>query len=522
MVQMESTEIRNRKSKIQVGSRSDVGCVRKVNEDALGMSRSDDAQAADVGELFLVADGMGGHTSGEVASRLAVEGVLRSFSEWTGDDARVALVGAVERANAEIHALGGNEQSGPARMGTTLVGALVRGNELHVVNVGDSRAYRLRGGRLEQLSRDHSIVADQVAKGLIDAEEARQLVYRNRITRALGQKPTVVVDYFVHTWQAGDVLVLCTDGLTGQVSDAEISAVVSRCSPDEAAARLVELANERGGPDNISVIVVRAEPNALATQAAPPRASAGPAWNHWVRLWPFVFVALAAVVLVVLLALVVLLGLVPLTLNPADLPKTAPAVFPIKLSVAGEPLDAWARDLGYASGSEMIKQGRLQGTTLSVLPRQPGLLIAGRLHGLETAGQTRQFQVTMGSATYSVTCPGDGAFSAAARVREGDVVSVLGLIEEINRVRALLVDVSRSKLGGLSAEWINWYRDAETERRWWAYTVAGGYTMGDASAYGIHEGDPALVYAEWKTDRVQIVQTTRLGKLDGEYYTIVP
>jgi len=109
---------------------------------------------------------------------------------------------------------------------------------------------------------------------LIDAEEARQLVYRNRITRALGQKPTVVVDYFVHTWQASDVMVLCTDGLTGQVSDAEIAAVVSRCSPDEAATRLVELANERGGPDNISVIVVRAEPDALDMQAAPPRASA--------------------------------------------------------------------------------------------------------------------------------------------------------------------------------------------------------------------------------------------------------
>jgi len=505
--------------KLEVGSRSDVGCVRKVNEDALGMSRSGEARAADMGELFLVADGMGGHTSGEVASRLAVESVLHSFSLWTGNDARVALVGAVEKANAEIHALGGDEQSGPARMGTTLVGALVRGNELHVVNVGDSRAYRLRSGRLEQLSRDHSIVADQVAKGLIDAQEARQLVYRNRITRALGQKPTVVVDYFVHTWQAGDVMVLCTDGLTGQVSDAEIAAVVSRYSPDEAAARLVELANERGGPDNISVIVVRAEPDALGMQATLPRTSAEPARRKWVWLWPLVFVALAAVVLVVLLAL---LALIPLTLNPPGLPKAAPVVFPIKLSVAGAPLDAWARDLGYASAPEMIQQSRLQGTTLTVSPRQSGLLIAGRLHGLKTVGQMCEFQATMGSATYSVTCPTGGTFDTAARVRDGDLVSVLGLIEADNRVQAMLVDVCRSKLGGLSAEWINWYRGTETERRWWVYTVAGGYTIGDASAYGIREGDPVLVYAQWKTDRVQIVQTTRLGKLDGDYYTIVP
>jgi serine/threonine protein phosphatase PrpC len=508
--------------KLEVGSRSDVGCVRKVNEDALGMSRSSGTHALDVGELFLVADGMGGHTSGEVASRLAVESVLRLFGMWTGSDARSALMGAVERANAEIYARGGDEQFGPARMGTTLVGALVRGNELHVVNVGDSRAYRLRSGRLEQLSRDHSVVADQVAKGLIGAEEARQLVYRNRITRALGQKPTVVVDYFVHTWQAGDVLILCTDGLTGQMSDAEIAAVVSRGTPDEAAARLVELANERGGPDNISVIVARAEPDALGNQAAPPRPNPQPAWKRWNWLWPFAFMALAAVALVALIALVTLLGLIPLTLNPPGLPKTTPAVLPIKLSVTGEPLDAWARDLGYATAPEMIQQGRLQGTTLTVSPRRPGLLIAGRLHEIETTGQAREFQATIGSATYSVTCPTGGTFNAAVRVREGDVVSVLGLIEGSNRVRALVVDVSRSKLGGLSAEWVNWYQGAETERRWWVYTVAGGYTIGDASAYGIREGDPALVYAQWKTDRVQIVQTTRLGKLDGDYYTIVP
>ncbi len=506
--------------KLEIGSWSDVGCVRKINEDALGMSRSGDARVAGWGELFLVADGMGGHTSGEVASRLAVESVLRSFSVWTGDDVQTALVGAVQQANAEIYAQSGAEQSGPARMGTTLVGALVRGNELHVINVGDSRAYRLRGGRLEQLSRDHSIVADQVAKGLIDAEEARQLVYRNRITRALGQKPAVVVDYFVHTWQAGDVMVLCTDGLTGQVSDAEIAAVVSRGSPDKAAARLVELANERGGPDNISVIVARAEMDAPVT---PPRTSEEPAWKRWAWLWPFALIALAALVLVIVLALLALSGLIPLTLNPPGFSATtAPVVHPINLSVAGAPLDAWARDLGYASSSEMLKQGRLQGTTLTVSPRRPGLLIAGRVRGFKMAGQVSEFQVTMGSTTYSITCPAGGTFSTAARVREGDWVSVLGLIEADNRVQAMLVDVSRSKLGGLSAEWINGYRGAETERRWWVYTVAGGYTIGDASAYGIQDGDPALVYAQWKPDRVQIVQTTRLGKLDGDHYAVVP
>ena len=509
--------------RLEIGSWSDVGCVRKINEDALGMSRSGDARVAGRGELFLVADGMGGHTSGEVASRLAVESVLRSLSVWIGDDAQTALVGAVQQANAEIYARGGAEQSGPARMGTTLVGALVRGNELHVINVGDSRAYRLRSGRLEQLSRDHSVVADQVAKGLIDADEARQLVYRNRITRALGQKPTVVVDYFVHTWQAGDVMVLCTDGLTGQVSDAEIAAVVSRSSPDKAAARLVELANERGGPDNISVIVARAEMDALDVQTALPRVSAEPAWRKGTWLWPLAFVSLAAVMLVIVLALVALSGLIPLTLNPpSPTAKTAPVVLPIKLSVAGVPLDAWARDLGYASSSEMIAQGHLQGTTLTVLPRRPGLLVAGRMRGFKMAGQMCEFQVTMGSTTYSITCPTGGTFSTAARVREGDWVSVLGVIEAGNRVQAMLVDVSRSKLGGLSAEWINWYRGAETERRWWVYTVAGGYTIGDASAYGIQDGDPALVYAQWKPDRVQIIQTTRLGKLDGDHYTGVP
>jgi protein phosphatase len=342
--------------KLEVSSRSDVGRVRELNEDSLGMYHPTDAQErAHKGELFLVADGMGGHLSGEVASRLAVESVVRFYTAWRGDDVRAGLVSAVQQANAQIRARGG-EQSSALRMGTTLVGALLRGNELHVVNVGDSRAYRVRNGRIEQLSRDHSIVAEQVARGLIDAEKARYLP-RNRITRALGHRETVEVDHFLHTLQVGDVIVLCTDGLTGQVQDAEIATLVTQYSPEEATARLIELANQRGGPDNISVIVVRVGPDTLQppTLAARPQ----PAWKKHIWLWPFVLVALTALLLAALLALALL------ALSKPGLPSAAPVARSIQIptdfarecSSQATTIEASPSRLGGLSVDEPISRG---------------------------------------------------------------------------------------------------------------------------------------------------------------------
>ena len=533
--------------KLEVGSRSDKGRVREFNEDSLGVYRPADAQErARKGELFLVADGMGGHVSGEVASRLAVESVLHSFGAWTGDDMEAALAAAVQQANAEIYARGGG-QDGLARMGTTCVGAWVRGSDLRVINVGDSRAYRVRQGRIEQLSRDHSLVAMEVEKGLIDAEQARRLAYRSTITRALGQKPAVEVDRFQHTLQVGDVIVLCTDGLSGPVKDAEIAAAVSRRSPDEAAARLVDLANQRGGPDNISVIVVRVAPDTLPASGA----VAGPIWKKYLRFWPFALVALAAVLFLVLVAVAVLSAMnraavpgvtpllplktvmpgepLPVVLTPAQgmppsvLIFSAPVVGPLRIDMTANvfQLDELARQLGYRDTLDMKSQNLLEGKLLKVTIRRKALLVVGYASEVKSINQTCEFKVAMGDKSYRTTCPPGGMFNNSVRMGDGILVSVLGMSESGSELRAIMVDARQPQLLGLVEDWVNWYKDPGVDRSLWVYTVSGPDTIGDGAKDGLQNGDPALVYATWEAGRTKISKMIHLGKWNGNYYTLV-
>lgn len=549
--------------KLQVGSRSDVGRVREFNEDSMGMYHPTDPQErACKGDLFLVADGMGGHASGEIASRLAVDSVLRFFGAWTGEDAATALITAVQQANAEIYARGGG-QDGLARMGTTCVGAWVRGAEMHIVNVGDSRAYRVRDGQIEQLSHDHSLVAMQVEKGLIDAEQARNLPYRNTITRALGQKPAVEVDHFLHALQAGDAIVLCTDGLSGQVQDAEIAAAVSRYSPDEAVVRLVDLANQRGGPDNISVIVARAASDTQPVMEVAPlsRAAAGPVENRRIKrildAWPFILVALAAMLFVALVAFALLSSVIrprtspTATLAPAnppggagastprlpasvatqDLVSTAPEIGPLKIDMTSNliQLEELAKHLGYTSALDMGAQNPRQGKLLTVSPRRKGLLVVGRVTGLtppDTSGskatnQSREFSVAMGDKSYHVICPANGTFNAAARVGEGTPVSVLGVSDSDTQLRAITIDVRQPQMLGLVEDWLNWYTDPGADRSLWVYTVSGSNTIGDGNREGIRNGEPVLVYAVWKADRTKISQPIHLSRWNGNHYALV-
>jgi hypothetical protein len=449
-------------------------------------------------------------------------------------------------------------------MGTTCVGALLRGSELHVINVGDSRAYRVRNGRIEQLSRDHSLVAMEVEKGLIDAEQARHLAYRSTITRALGQKPDVEVDYFPHTLLVGDVIVLCTDGLSGQVQDAEIAAAVSGYSPAEAAARLVVLANQRGGPDNISVVVVQVEadtPLVVAATPTPPVA-ARPARKRYAQrmldAWPFALVALAAMLFIALLA-VALSGIssrsrAGLTASPTlvrspgaagtslpptlrepqvsapPLPGIAPLVqqveVPLEVPLNVQQKNAWAQELGYRDAAEMIEAAGgipLPGKPLMVWPspRRKAIMIVGTAQG-KLLDSTCDLQAAMGDRMYNVTCPVTGGqFNDAMRVRNGGLVRVLGLIGKAeDDVQALAIDTTQSRSGGAAAEWVNWYRDSSGERRLWVYTVASGYTTGDMSQPGIREGDRLLVYIERKMDGAQIATFIRLIKLEDNRYTL--
>ncbi len=244
-----------------VVSRSDVGRVRVVNEDSCGSYLREDGA-----RLLVVADGMGGHRGGATASREALAAIAASFEERpesrpeasassTALDPADALRQSIERANAGVFAMS-QEDPGLAGMGTTVVAFLLdatgRGTVAHV---GDSRAYRLRGGRLEALTTDHSVVAEMLRRGVLTAEEAAYHPRRNEILRSVGVLEEVDVEVAPVELAGGDWILLCSDGLCGIVSDAEIEEVLVHSASDANAAvdALVELANDCGGPDNVTV-----------------------------------------------------------------------------------------------------------------------------------------------------------------------------------------------------------------------------------------------------------------------------
>jgi protein phosphatase len=244
---------------------TDVGAVRQTNQDALG-------ECADGAlRVFVVADGMGGHAGGESASRMAVEAVQAVFGSapgGLGERLRVAL----ETANQRVY----EEQLRNPRlagMGTTGVALGFGPDGAFVANVGDSRAYRMRSGSLVQLTRDHSVVAELERRGYITAEQAAVHPRRNEVLRSLGTEESVDVDVDPVEVAPEDVFLLCSDGLSGVVPDAEIAALLVRQPAEDAARALVEAALAAGGPDNVTVQIVRAPAHAFAP-APPPRARA--------------------------------------------------------------------------------------------------------------------------------------------------------------------------------------------------------------------------------------------------------
>ncbi|NPD30973.1 Stp1/IreP family PP2C-type Ser/Thr phosphatase [Eggerthellaceae bacterium zg-1084] len=225
------------------GSRTDVGCVREHNEDSLIVAPP----------LYVVADGMGGHAAGEVASEIAVSTVARHAPERA--DAQ-ELGRAVQAANeAIIHAAA--EGRGREGMGTTCTAAMIDEDRLVIAHVGDSRAYLYDGSRLHQLTRDHSLMANMIEAGQLTAEEARVHPNRSWITRALGNDPDTEPDLYEITVKAGDRLLLCSDGLTTMLRDAQIESTLSQVKdPQRCAAQLVNEAIAAGGVDNVTVVVV--------------------------------------------------------------------------------------------------------------------------------------------------------------------------------------------------------------------------------------------------------------------------
>src|SRR5436305_7882201 len=242
--------------RLDVAQLTDVGRKREHNEDNMAYVIPKDPQVmAKKGALFIVADGMGGHAAGEVASEIAVDTVSNVYYQDDSDDVAYSLLHAIKRANALIHQRAA-ENMLRSGMGTTCVAAVLRGNMAYIANVGDSRAYLVRDGQVKQVSQDHSLVAEQVRAGLLTEDQARTHAQRNVITRCLGTQADVEIDVFPEQLEDKDALVLCTDGLSGLVSDDEIRRIVDQAGPQESVYHLVERANENGGPDNITAIVV--------------------------------------------------------------------------------------------------------------------------------------------------------------------------------------------------------------------------------------------------------------------------
>jgi protein phosphatase len=229
--------------------RSGPGCVRDHNEDFGGASVIGDERAP----LFVVADGLGGHAAGEVASRVAVEVALGQWTSSSPGAPSSALRNAVRCANTAV--FDASLEQGRRGMGTTIVAATLAGHEVVLAHVGDSRAYLVRDDRCAQLTADHSRVAEMVRMKLLTPEQGAVHPSRSMLTRSLGAEPMVQVDVNRHPIENGDVLVLCTDGVWDMVSRNELAQAREE-APSDAAARLAELAMERGAPDNVTALVV--------------------------------------------------------------------------------------------------------------------------------------------------------------------------------------------------------------------------------------------------------------------------
>jgi PPM family protein phosphatase len=248
----------------QVSALSDVGCVRESNEDNVRHTMPHDPDTlARQGILVMVADGMGGHACGEIASGIAVETISRVYYEKAAEPGQ-ALRHAFEEANRAIHNAARKDQSKKG-MGTTCTALALRGGMAFSAHVGDSRLYLMRGGDIYLMSEDHSAVREMVRQGLITGEAARNHPQKNVITRALGTQLRVEVDvYEPFPVQADDCFLLCSDGLYDLVEDAEIKRVVLADDLAAACKSLIELAKNRGGHDNVTVAIVAVKP--LATE----------------------------------------------------------------------------------------------------------------------------------------------------------------------------------------------------------------------------------------------------------------
>lgn len=258
---------------LKLGAKTDLGRVRENNEDKFDFYEPEDpAVLATKGSFYAVADGMGGHSAGQIACEMALKTVIQAYYANPSADVEGSLRHAIEEANSVVYetAQAVAERQG---MGTTLTAAVVREGQLTVAQVGDSRAYLLRSGQLNQITDDHSWVAEQVRLGIMTQEEALSSPFRNIITRSVGTAQTVEPDILTRPLQAGDALLICSDGLSGYLEPPELTEIMAGHSPSVAAMHLVDEANRLGGRDNITALVLAVRALTPLSASAPENAS---------------------------------------------------------------------------------------------------------------------------------------------------------------------------------------------------------------------------------------------------------
>lgn len=238
---------------IKTFSITDIGKKRKLNQDYVYTSET---PVGPLPNLFLVADGMGGHKAGDYASRCAIETIV-DYIGRTGDVEPVGILeAAVARANEMVRYKASSDEAYNG-MGTTLVAATIEGNRMRVANVGDSRLYVVGSRKINQITRDHSYVEEMVRMGEIRRDQARSHPDKNIITRAVGAEENIEVDFFDVTLQPGDIVLMCSDGLTNMIEDEEIRMILQgKRDLVEKAESLVNAANNNGGKDNIAVVLI--------------------------------------------------------------------------------------------------------------------------------------------------------------------------------------------------------------------------------------------------------------------------
>ncbi len=244
---------------VEIASLTDVGCQRENNEDSSGYWESqDDSVYERLGRLAVVADGMGGHEGGQIASRIAVDAVQQTYSGSADGIPQQRLLAAIREAHHRIQQQA-RENPGLQGMGTTCTAFALLGQTLCYAHVGDSHLYLLSKGHLRLLTRDHSLVAKLLENGIIRPEDAENHPQKHVLTAALGVADEIEPDFPPEQLllEPSDVLLICTDGLWGQLTEAELKDVLASQAPTEACRSLVQLAKDRGGPDNITLQIAR-------------------------------------------------------------------------------------------------------------------------------------------------------------------------------------------------------------------------------------------------------------------------